>query len=266
MVYVLSKNGKPLMPTNRYGHIRWLIKNNKAIPICNNPFTIRLKYDTPDVVQPLTMGIDVGRENIGLGVSDNNGNCLFLANVETKNKQVTKNMSDRKVHRQERRRNKRKRKQRKALRLNQTIKNGKDTILRNKKVCKEVSISYPGMEDSIQHKVIKGKEAKFNNRVRKDGWLTPSARNLVEIHVNLVKKISTFLPITNLVVENNIFDFQKLENSDIRNWEYGKGILYGFKDYKDYIIKQQGNKCLLCNNKIEHYHHIYYKSYLIPFH
>ena len=260
MVYVLSKNGKPLMPTNRYGHIRWLIKNNKAIPICNNPFTIRLKYDTPDVVQPLTMGIDVGRENIGLGVSDNNGNCLFLANVETKNKQVTKNMSDRKVHRQERRRNKRKRKQRKALRLNQTIKNGKDTILRNKKVCKEVSISYPGMEDSIQHKVIKGKEAKFNNRVRKDGWLTPSARNLVEIHVNLVKKISTFLPITNLVVENNIFDFQKLENSDIRNWEYGKGILYGFKDYKDYIIKQQGNKCLLCNNKIEHYHHIYYKS------
>ena len=107
MVYVLSKNGKPLMPTNRYGHIRWLIKNNKAIPICNNPFTIRLKYDTSDVVQPLTMGIDVGRENIGLGVSDNNGNCLFLANVETKNKQVTKNMSDRKVHRQERRRTKR---------------------------------------------------------------------------------------------------------------------------------------------------------------
>ena len=260
MVYVVSKSGKPLMPTDRHKHVKYLLKNNLAVPICNNPFTIRLKYDTSNVVQSLTLGIDVGRENIGLGVSDNVGNCLFLANVETKNKQVTKNMSDRKVHRQERRRNKRKRKQRKALRLNQSVKNGKDSILRNKRYCKEVSISYPGMKEVITHKVIKGKEAKFNNRIRKDGWLTPSARNLVEIHVNLVKKISTFLPITNLVVENNIFNFQKLENADIKNWEYSKSILYGFKDYKDYICKQQGNKCLLCNNKIEHYHHIYYKS------
>ena len=116
------------------------------------------------------------------------------------------------------------------------------------------------MTESVFHKVIKGKEAKFNNRVRPEGWLTPSARNLVEIHINLVKKVQQFLPITNLIVENNIFDFQKLENTDIQNWEYNKGILYGFKDYKDYISKQQGNKCLLCNNKIEHYHHIFYKS------
>ena len=130
MVYVLNKNGKPLMPTERYGHIRWLIKNDKAIPISNNPFTVRFKYDTPDVIQPLTLGIDVGRENICLGVSDNNGNCLFLANVETKNKQVTKNMSERKVHRQERRRYRRKRKQRKALILNQGIQNGKEYNLK----------------------------------------------------------------------------------------------------------------------------------------
>lgn len=260
MVYVVSKSGKPLMPTDRYGHIRKLLKNKLAVPICNNPFTIKLKYETPEVVQPLTMGIDVGRENIGLGVSDEKGNGLFRANVQTNNKSVTKNMSERKVHRQERRRHKRQRKQRKALRLNQAIKNGNDSILRNKKPCKQVDISYPGMEESISHKVIKGKEAKFNNRKRPKGWLTPSARNLVEIHVNLVKKIAKFLPIIDLVIENNIFDFQKLENIDIRNWEYQQGPLYGFKDYKDYISKQQNGHCLLCNNKIDHYHHIYYCS------
>ena len=260
MVYVISKSGKPLMPTDRYGHVKYLLKNKLAVPICNNPFTIKLKYDTPEVTQPLTMGIDVGRENIGLGVSDEKGNCLFRANVQTNNKSVTKNMLERKVYRQVRRRNNRIRKQRKALRLNQTIKNGEDTILRNKKACKQVNISYPGMEVSISHKVIKGKEAKFNNRKRKDGWLTPSARNLVEIHINLVKKISSFLPITDLVIENNIFDFQKLENSDIKNWEYSKGILYGFKDYKDYISKQQHGHCLLCDNRIAHYHHIEYRS------
>ena len=153
MVYVVSKSGKPLMPTDRYGHVRKLLKANLAVPISNNPFTIKLKYDTPEVVQHLTMGIDVGRENIGLGVSDEKGNCLFRANVETRNKQVTKNMSERKVHRQERRRHKRQKKQRKALRLNQGIKNGNDTILRNKKACKQVNISYPGMELSISHKV-----------------------------------------------------------------------------------------------------------------
>ena len=260
MVYVLNKNGKPLMPTDRYRHVKLLLRQGKAIPICNNPFTIRLKYDTPDVVQPLTLGIDVGRENIGLGVSNEKGDCLFQAIVQTNNKSVTKNMSERKIHRQARRKHKRQKKQRKALRLNQSIKNGNDSILRNKKPCKEVSISYPGMVEAIPNKVIKGKEAKFNNRVRPEGWLTPSARNLVEIHINLVKKISAFLPITNLVIENNIFDFQKLENSDIKNWEYNKGTLYGFKDYKDYISKQQHNHCLLCNNQIEHYHHIEYQS------
>ena len=260
MVYVVSKSGKPLMPTERYGHVRKLLKAKLAVPISNNPFTIKLKYDTSEIVQPLTLGIDVGRQNIGLGVSNEKGDCLFRANVETKNKSIKKAMSERKVHRQERRRHKRQRKQRKALRLNQTIKNGKDTILRNKKPCKQVDISYPGMEKSIPNKVIKGKEAKFNNRRRPEGWLTPSARNLVEIHVNLVKKIDKFLPITNLVIENNIFDFQKLENANIKNWEYSKGTLYGFKDYKDYISKQQHGHCLLCNNKIDHYHHIEYRS------
>ena len=168
MVYVVSKSGKSLMPTDRYGHVRKLLKNKLAVPLCNNPFTIKLKYNTSEVIQPLTLGIDVGRENIGLGVSDDLGNCYFLANVQTNNKSVTKNMSERKVHRQERRRHKRQRKQRKALRLNQAMKNGEDTVLRNKKSCKQVDISYSGMEKSIPNKVIKGKEAKFNNRKRKE--------------------------------------------------------------------------------------------------
>ena len=131
MVYVVNKYGKPLMPTNRYGHVRKLLKEKVAVPICNNPFTIRLKYDTLDITQPLTFGIDTGRENIGLCVSDENGRAVFLANVETKNKQVTKNMSERKSFRQSRRRYRRQRKQRKAIRNNSTLQKGNDSILRN---------------------------------------------------------------------------------------------------------------------------------------
>ena len=66
IVYILNKKGKPLMPTTRCGHVRKLMKENKAVPVCNEPFTIRLKYETPDIVQPLYLGLDTGRENIGI--------------------------------------------------------------------------------------------------------------------------------------------------------------------------------------------------------
>lgn len=244
VVYVLNKKGKPLMPTVRFKHVRLLLKERKAVAVNNNPFTIKLKYETPDIVQPLTLGIDPGRENIGLSVSDENNKCLFACKVETHNKKVTKNMQERKVHRQSRRRHRRQRLQRKALRNNTDLKTGSDDILRNKKPCKSVNISYPGMEKSIICKAIRGKEAKFNNRKVSKGWLTPSARNLIVIHKNLVRRVQEFLPISKIIIENNCFDFQKLENQDINSWEYSKGPLYGFK-YKDYIYNLQEGKCSL---------------------
>lgn len=52
-VYIVDKHGKPLMPTTRFGHVRKLMKSGKAVPISNNPFTIRLKYDTTSYTQNL---------------------------------------------------------------------------------------------------------------------------------------------------------------------------------------------------------------------
>lgn len=259
-VYVLNRKGEPLMPTTRYGHVRKLLKSGKATAVNNHPFTIRLKYDTPDIIQSLTLGVDTGRENIGLGVSDENGNCVYLAEIVTNNKAVTKNMQERKVYRNARRRNRRIRKQRKALQNGNTIQNGNDDILRSKKECKSKEIRYPGMEETITCKIIKGKEAKFNNRKRNKDWLTPSARNLVQCHEIAVKRVMEILPIRNIVIERVCFNFQKLENESIENWQYGKGPLYGFASYKDYVKGQQHGRCLLCNNRIAHYHHVKYKS------
>ena len=90
MIYIVSKKGVPLMPTTRYGHVRKLLKQNKAVVINNNPFTVRLKYETSNITQPLTIGIDSGRENIGLSVSDEKGTNLFNANIITNNKQIKK--------------------------------------------------------------------------------------------------------------------------------------------------------------------------------
>ncbi len=53
MVYVISKNGQPLMPTERHGKIRRLLKAKKAIVIRRCPFTVKLLYDTGTNTQPV---------------------------------------------------------------------------------------------------------------------------------------------------------------------------------------------------------------------
>ena len=260
-VYVLNKKGKPLMPTTRCGHVRKLLKEKKAVPVCNNPFTIRLKYETPDVVQSLYLGIDTGRENIGIAVSEENGNCVYLAELETHNKSIKKKMTERREFRSERRRHKRISKQRKAIKNGTTIQNGYDTVLRSKKECKSKIVIYPGMEEGITHKVIQGAEAQFNNRKRKENWITPSGRQLIQMHMNAIKSVQKILPVSHIIIERISFDFQKLANQNIHTWQYWKGPLYGFKDYKDYIDSEQNGICLLCGkNHIEYYHHIVSKS------
>ena len=57
MVYVLSKDGKPLMPTNRHGKVKHLLKDKKAKVISREPFTIQLLYDSDTYTQNLTPAI-----------------------------------------------------------------------------------------------------------------------------------------------------------------------------------------------------------------
>lgn len=255
-VYVVNRKGKPLDPTFRYGHVRKLMKAGKAVPISNEPFTIRLKYDTPDIVMGLYGGLDTGRENIGLAASDDKGKGVYLSDVRTNNKSVKSNMTDRAGFRRSRRRHDRQSKQRKANHDGTVIKNGDDDTVRTKHDCKSVKIAYPGADNPVTHKVIRGKEGKFNNRKRPEGWITPSARQLVQVTMNSVRRMTEIMPIKELHVERVSFDFQKLENENIKAWEYGKGPLYGFKNYKEYIYAEQHGKCLLCGAPIKEYHHI----------
>ena len=47
MVYdELNNNGQPLVPTNRHGKVKHLLKTGKAKGVKRCPFTIKLQYDT----------------------------------------------------------------------------------------------------------------------------------------------------------------------------------------------------------------------------
>ena len=98
-VYVLSKNGKPLMPTTRCGHVRILLKEKKARVVERYPFTIQLTYETEEQTQPLILGIDPGRTNIGAATITENGESVFIAQLVTRNKDVPKLMKERKQYR-----------------------------------------------------------------------------------------------------------------------------------------------------------------------
>lgn len=82
MVYVLSKNGEPLMPTNRYGKVRRLLKSKLAKVVQVNPFfQIQLLYDSKEFVQKATLKVDSGYTYIGVSAV-NEKKELLSAEIE----------------------------------------------------------------------------------------------------------------------------------------------------------------------------------------
>lgn len=84
MVYVLNIYGQPLMPTQRHGKVRRLLKEVRAKVIKRCSFTVRLLYKTSDTVQPVNLGVDAGSKHIGLLAATTN-KVLYEADVELRN-------------------------------------------------------------------------------------------------------------------------------------------------------------------------------------
>ena len=58
LVYVLNKDGQPLMPTGRNGKVRRLLNSRKAKVIKRCPFTIQLLYETDTcITQPVEVAM-----------------------------------------------------------------------------------------------------------------------------------------------------------------------------------------------------------------
>lgn len=106
IVYVLSNQRKPLMPTTS-AIARHLLKNGKAKVIRKTPFTIKLQYESSTYTQPLTHGVDTGSKTIGSAVADTKDNVIYLSEIEIRN-----DISDKMKQRSKYRRNRRNRKTR----------------------------------------------------------------------------------------------------------------------------------------------------------
>lgn len=211
MVYVINKDGQPLMPTERHGKVRRLLRDKKAKVVRRCPFTIQLLYDTTSIVQEVTLGVDAGSKVVGLSATTKK-KVLFEAEVTLRNDIV-----DLLSTRREMRRSRRNRKTR-------------------------------------------YRKARFNNRRREEGWLSPSIRQKVESHINIIGKLHRILPIRKIIVEVASFDIQKIKNPNIHGEEYQQGEQLNFWNVREYVLHRDGHICQCCKgkskDKVLNVHHI----------
>jgi len=84
MVYVLSENGQPLMPTGNHAKVRVLLKSKRAVVVKRCPFTIKLLYKSTFYTQKIILGVDAGNKHIGLSATTKD-KVLYESDTELRN-------------------------------------------------------------------------------------------------------------------------------------------------------------------------------------
>lgn len=247
-VYVISQTGKPLMPTCRYRHVRWLLKQKKARVVRREPFTIQLLYETTEYIQPLVSGIDPGTCTIGITVRRENGKILFAGELCLRSRQVTEKMTERRMHRRSRRNYRRLRRIRRAEKAETRFEVKQYRIL--------------GTKNHLECKKIRPKLVRFYHRKRREGWLTPTARHLLESHQKFVEKIRNMMPIAQVFLEYANFDVHKLVNPDVEGKKYQEGRLKDYANSHEYVLQRDEYMCQLCKKTQRelHVHHVIWES------
>jgi 5-methylcytosine-specific restriction endonuclease McrA len=95
------------------------------------------------------------------------------------------------------------------------------------------------------------RKPRFNNRrsSKPKGWLPPSLLSRVNNITTWTLKLQKLIPNLNSVsVEIVTFDTQKMQNPEIRNWEYQRGELLGY-EIKAYLLEKYSYKCVYCGKK-----------------
>src|SRR5699024_476419 len=100
-IYVLDRNGKPLMPTKRLGMVRRWLTSGQAHWYKNSRNTIQFDRPTTHHLQKITQGCDLG-DHLGISVIANKQE-IYSSESYCDGKQVHKRMQERKMYRRNRR-------------------------------------------------------------------------------------------------------------------------------------------------------------------
>jgi 5-methylcytosine-specific restriction endonuclease McrA len=100
IVYVISKSGKPLMPC-KPARARHLLEAGEAKVKSMEPFSIQLTIESTEETQPVTVGVDLGAETVGVAAVGN-GKVLYQGEVALRT-DIHKRMKTRAMYRRSRR-------------------------------------------------------------------------------------------------------------------------------------------------------------------
>ena len=168
-VYVLDKDGQPLMPTQRFGKVRRLLRDKKAKVVKCCPFTIRLLYEPETkIVQEIVLGVDTGSKHVGVACVGNN-RVLYQAHVELRDDIKKKMDSRRKYRRNRRSRKTRYRKVRFLNRRNSTRKGRYCPTITSKFYSHEREIEFCKKILPIKDTVLE--TGKFDTQLMEKPWL-----------------------------------------------------------------------------------------------
>lgn len=209
-VFVLDKHKQTLMPASEK-RARLLLARGKAVVHKRYPFTIRLKERVGGELQPLRIKIDPGSKFTGVAV----------------------------------------------VRESEKIDDASGEIQAISHIRSLFEIQHRGhsIRDNLTSRRamrrrrrgnLRYRAARFNNRTRKEGWLTPSLQHRVDTTENLVKKLMRLAPITGIAMELVRFDMQAMENPSIQGIEYQQGTLYGY-EIREYLLEKWNRTCAYCD-------------------
>lgn len=101
-VFVLERCGAPLMPCHP-ARARRLLGKGRAVVVRLHPFTIRLRDRVGGETQEVGLKVDPGAKTTGLALVREDGEVLFLAEIEHRGERIHKSMRQRAGYRRRRR-------------------------------------------------------------------------------------------------------------------------------------------------------------------
>lgn len=89
------------------------------------------------------------------------------------------------------------------------------------------------------------RKPRFNNRLRKPGWLPPSLESRICNIMTWVGRLRRLTPIGAISQELVKFDTQLMQDPEITGVEYQQGELSGY-EVREYLLEKFGRKCAYC--------------------
>ncbi|MDX2932921.1 RNA-guided endonuclease IscB [Streptomyces ipomoeae] len=212
-VFVLSKDGQPLMPCHP-ARARELLGKGRAVVARQTPFTIRLKDRTlaESEVDGVQLRIDPGSKGTGL--------ALTHEKKETSSDGTTVTA-------------------RRGL-ISVELQHRGDQI----RMCMQQRAGYRHRRRSAN---CRYRAPRSHNRAQPRGWLPPSLRHRVDTTTSMATRMCRYAPVTEIHVEVTAFDTHSMSaGRTLTGTEYENGPLTG-TNARAYLHAKWGSACAYCD-------------------